>query len=76
MTVAVFNGKEVGIGHVGDSRGYLYRAGELSQLTKDHTFVQSLIDEGRITEEDSRVHPHRNLILRAVDGVHETEPDR
>ena len=75
VTVAVFNGKEVGIGHVGDSRGYLYRAGELSQLTKDHTFVQSLIDEGRITEEESRVHPHRNLILKAVDGVHETEPD-
>ncbi|MEP6815918.1 MAG: serine/threonine-protein phosphatase, partial [Marmoricola sp.] len=47
----------------------------ISQLTKDHTFVQSLIDEGRITEEESRVHPHRNLILRAVDGVHETEPD-
>ena len=75
VTVAVFNGKEVGLGHVGDSRGYLYRAGELSQLTTDHTFVQSLIDEGRITEEESRVHPHRNLILRAVDGVHETEPD-
>ena len=45
------------------------------QLTKDHTFVQSLIDEGRITEEESRVHPHRNLILEALDGVHETEPD-
>ncbi len=75
MTVALFDGQRVGIGHVGDSRAYLFRSGELSQLTKDHTFVQSLIDEGRITEEESRVHPHRNLILRAVDGVHETEPD-
>ena len=37
--------------------------------------MQSLIDEGRITEEEARVHPHRNLILRAVDGVHEPEPD-
>ena len=37
--------------------------------------MQSLIDEGRITEEESRMHPHRNLILRAVDGVHETDPD-
>ena len=46
-----------------------------SQLTKDHTFVQSLIDEGRITEDEARVHPHRNLILRAVDGVHDPEPD-
>ena len=45
------------------------------QLTTDHTFVQSLIDEGRITEDEARVHPHRNLILRAVDGVHEPEPD-
>ena len=63
------------LAHIGDSRGYLLRDGTLSQLTKDHTFVQSLIDEGRITEEESRTHPHRNLILRAVDGVHETDPD-
>ncbi|HET6700077.1 MAG TPA: protein phosphatase 2C domain-containing protein [Nocardioidaceae bacterium] len=75
VTAALFDGNRLGIGHVGDSRGYLLRDGELSQLTKDHTFVQSLIDEGRITEEESRVHPHRNLILRAVDGVHETDPD-
>ncbi len=75
VTAALFDGNRIGIGHVGDSRGYLLRDGELSQLTKDHTFVQSLIDEGRITEEDSRVHPHRNLILRAVDGVHDTDPD-
>jgi PPM family protein phosphatase len=75
VTAALFDGRRVGIGHVGDSRGYLLRDGELSQLTKDHTFVQSLIDEGRITEEESRSHPHRNLILRAVDGVHETDPD-
>ncbi len=75
VTAALFDGARVGLGHVGDSRAYLLRDGELSQLTKDHTFVQSLIDEGRITEEESRTHPHRNLILRAVDGVHETDPD-
>ena len=75
VTAAVFDGTRVGIGHVGDSRGYLLRDGVISQITKDHTFVQSLIDEGRITEEESRVHPHRNLILRAVDGKHEPEPD-
>lgn len=74
-TIALFDGHRVAIGHVGDSRAYLYRDGTLSQLTKDHTFVQSLIDEGRITEEESRVHPHRNLILKAVDGIHEAEPD-
>jgi len=74
-TVALFDGSRIGLGHVGDSRAYLYRSGELTQLTSDHTFVQSLIDEGRITEEESRVHPHRNLILKALDGVHEAEPD-
>ena len=63
------------MGHVGDSRAYLFRDGEISQLTNDHTFVQGLIDEGRITEAEARVHPHRNLILRAVDGIHDLEPD-
>ena len=48
-TIALFDGYRVGIGHVGDSRGYLFRNGEISQITSDHTFVQSLIDEGRIT---------------------------
>jgi serine/threonine protein phosphatase PrpC len=75
VTTALFDGNRVGIAHVGDSRAYRLRDRELTQLTKDHTFVQSLIDEGRITEEESRSHPHRNLILRAVDGVHETDPD-
>ncbi|WP_107772982.1 PP2C family protein-serine/threonine phosphatase [Nocardioides sediminis] len=74
-TVALFDGSRLGVGHLGDSRGYLFRNGELRQLTHDHTFVQSLIDEGRITEEQSRVHPHRNLILKALDGVRHEEPD-
>lgn len=74
-TLALFDGQQLTIGHVGDSRAYLVRAGTISQLTHDHTFVQSLIDEGRITEAEARTHPHRNLILRAVDGVHDTEPD-
>ncbi len=74
-TVALFDGTRIGIGHVGDSRAYLYRDGELSQLTTDHTFVQSLVDEGRISEDEARTHPHRNVILKAVDGVHDLEPD-
>ncbi|GAB3198307.1 Stp1/IreP family PP2C-type Ser/Thr phosphatase [Nocardioides hungaricus] len=74
-TLALFDGQRVGMGHVGDSRAYLYRGGEITQLTADHTFVQTLIDEGRITEKDARVHPHRNIILKALDGVHESEPD-
>lgn len=75
VTAAIFDGTHLRVGHVGDSRGYLLRDGELRPLTTDHTLVQSLIDEGRITEEEARVHPHRNLILRAVDGVHDPEPD-
>ncbi|MBL0746585.1 protein phosphatase 2C domain-containing protein [Nocardioides baculatus] len=74
-TVVLFDGNRFGVGHIGDSRAYLYRRGELRQLTHDHTFVQSLIDEGRITEEQSRTHPHRNLILKALDGVRHEEPD-
>jgi protein phosphatase len=74
-TLALFDGSRVGMGHVGDSRAYLFRDGEISQLTNDHTFVQGLVDEGRITEAEARVHPHRNLILRAVDGIHDLEPD-
>ncbi|ROR92958.1 PP2C family protein-serine/threonine phosphatase [Nocardioides aurantiacus] len=75
VTALVLDGDRIAVGHVGDSRGYLLRDGTLAQLTTDHTFVQSLVDEGRITEDEARVHPHRNLILRAVDGVHEPEPD-
>jgi protein phosphatase len=75
VTAVLFDGSKIAVGHVGDSRAYLLRDGTLSQLTKDHTFVQGLIDEGRITEEQSRNHPHRNLILRAVDGVHDPDPD-
>jgi PPM family protein phosphatase len=74
-TLALFDGHRVAMGHVGDSRAYLFRDGEISQLTNDHTFVQTLIDEGRITEAEARVHPHRNLILRALDGIHDLEPD-
>ncbi len=74
-TVALFDGQRLSMGHVGDSRAYLYRSGQISQLTSDHTFVQSLIDDGRISEEDARTHPHRNLILKALDGVHEVDPD-
>ncbi len=74
-TVAAFDGTRLGIGHVGDSRAYLYRDHAISQLTLDHTFVQTLVDEGRITPDEARVHPHKNLILRAIDAVSDSEPD-
>jgi PPM family protein phosphatase len=74
-TMALFDGDKLTFGHVGDSRAYLFRGDEIRQLTKDHTFVQNLIDEGRISEEDARTHPHRNLILKAIDGVHDIDAD-
>lgn len=74
-TVFLFDGERIAVGHVGDSRGYLLRDGVLSQLTTDHTFVQTLVDEGRITADEARTHPHRNLILRSLDGTTELDPD-
>ncbi|WGT47525.1 PP2C family protein-serine/threonine phosphatase [Tessaracoccus lacteus] len=72
---ALFNGTQFGIGHIGDSRGYLLRDGELTQLTHDHSWVQSLIDEGKITPAQAAVHPHRSLILKVLNGQAAFEPD-
>ena len=65
----------VAVLHVGDSRAYLLRDGVLSQVTRDHTYVQTLIDSGRITADEALTHPRRNLLMRAIDGVHPAEPD-
>ena len=54
------------ISHVGDSRLYLYRDGNLSQITRDHSVVQELIESGQITEEEARSHPRKNYITRAI----------
>jgi PPM family protein phosphatase len=61
--------------HIGDSRGYLLRDGDLYQMTHDHTLVQSLVDEGRISADDVSTHPQRSLLLRALDGRTVAEPD-
>jgi PPM family protein phosphatase len=61
--------------HIGDSRAYLMRDGQFMQITHDHTLVQSLVDEGKITEDDVATHPHRSLLLRALDGRTIAEPD-
>ncbi|WNG92948.1 PP2C family serine/threonine-protein phosphatase [Mycobacterium sp. ITM-2016-00318] len=73
LTAILFDGNRLGLVHIGDSRGYLMRDGELSQITKDDTFVQTLVDEGRITAEEAHSHPQRSLIMRALTG-HEVEP--
>ena len=60
------------IAHIGDSRIYLYRDGALTQITTDHTFVQRLVDSGRITPEEARYHPRRSVLMRVLGDM---DPD-
>ncbi|GAA0638805.1 protein phosphatase 2C domain-containing protein [Sporichthya brevicatena] len=75
LTAMLWSGRRVGLVHIGDSRAYLLRDGVLQQITHDHTFVQQLQDEGRITAAEAAVHPQRSLLLRALDGRSNPEPD-
>jgi protein phosphatase len=75
VTALLFDGQQLGLAHLGDSRAYRMRDGHLYQLSHDHTFVQSLVDEGRISKEEAFTHPHRNLILRVLDGRPDSDPD-
>lgn len=75
LTAILWDGERSAVVHIGDSRGYLLREGQLYRITRDHTLVQSLIDEGRIDEEEAAVHPQRSLLLRALDGRTQVEPD-
>lgn len=68
LVALLFAGGRLGLLHIGDSRCYLLRDGELSQITRDHTLVQSLVDEGRISEADATTHPQRSVITRVLDG--------
>jgi PPM family protein phosphatase len=75
LSVVVALETEIVIGHVGDSRVYRLRDGKLERLTKDHTYVQMLVDNGEITAEEAERHPRRNLMIRAIDGIHELNVD-
>lgn len=75
LTALAWLGDRLALVHVGDSRAYLLREGELHQITKDHTYVQTLVDSGRITAEEATTHPRRNLIMKAIDGIHPVDPD-
>ncbi|HEU0238109.1 MAG TPA: protein phosphatase 2C domain-containing protein [Micromonosporaceae bacterium] len=68
LTGMLFSGTKIALVHVGDSRAYLLRGDEFTQVTKDDTYVQMLVDEGRITEEEASVHPQRSLLIRALQG--------
>lgn len=75
LTALLRAGGRFGLVHVGDSRCYLLRDEDLQQITKDHTFVQTLVDEGRITAEEADHHPQRNLITNSLDGREGIELD-
>ncbi|MDF2091260.1 Stp1/IreP family PP2C-type Ser/Thr phosphatase [Knoellia sp. 3-2P3] len=75
VTALLRAGNKVALAHIGDSRAYLLRGGTFSQITHDHSFVQSLVDDGRITEEEADSHPQRSLVTRVLTGAHDDEPD-
>jgi PPM family protein phosphatase len=66
LTSALVRGEEVALGHVGDSRAYVLRDGQLKRLTKDHSLVEELRRQGRLTEEQAEEHPQRSIITRAL----------
>ncbi len=71
----LWDGEKLAVAHLGDSRMYRLRANKLTQISTDHTFVQSLVDEGKLTSTEARVHPHRSLLLRAMLGRDDNEAD-
>jgi protein phosphatase len=75
LTAMVWTGTQLALVHIGDSRAYLLRAGRLFQITHDHSLVQSMVDDDRLTPEEALSHPQRALLLRALDGRPESAAD-
>ncbi|WP_105971377.1 MerR family transcriptional regulator [Streptomyces geranii] len=83
LTAMVWTGSRLALVHIGDSRAYLLRDGELFLITHDHTLVQSMIDEGSLTPEEAATHPQRTLLRKALTStpatpdlrLHDTHPD-
>ncbi|WP_242441169.1 MerR family transcriptional regulator [Streptomyces sp. CB02923] len=75
LTAMLWTGSHLALVHVGDSRAYLLRGGELFQITHDHTHVQSLVEEGRLTPAEAESHPQRALLIRALDGSADFAPE-
>ncbi|HRA75461.1 MAG TPA: protein phosphatase 2C domain-containing protein [Propionicimonas sp.] len=71
----MFDGTSLGLANIGDSRAYRFRDGRLARISRDHSWVQTLVDEGRITETEALDHPHRSLILRVINGQPQHLPD-
>jgi protein phosphatase len=75
LTAAFMRGGEVYITNIGDSRTYLISEGRVEAKTKDHSYVQELVDAGRITSEEARLHQNRNIITKVIGAAKEVEPD-
>src|SRR5262245_53190539 len=75
LTAMLWSDDQVALCHIGDSRAYLLRDGVFHQITHDHTLVQSLVDEGRLTPEAAASHPQRSLVMRALQSSVPAEPD-
>ncbi|GLW05914.1 hypothetical protein Misp01_10440 [Microtetraspora sp. NBRC 13810] len=75
LTAMLWEGRRFALAHIGDSRAYLLRDGALYQITHDHTLVQTLVDDGRITPEQASVHPRRSMLLRVLEGTGDGDPD-
>ena len=75
MTAALITGKQLTLAHVGDSRAYLLREADLTQLTEDHSWVAEMVRRGDLTPAQAAVHPHRSVITRALGTDGEVEPD-
>jgi protein phosphatase len=75
LTAMLWTGSQLALVHIGDSRIYLLRDGELFQITHDHTMVQSMVDEGRLSPEEAASHPQRSLLIRALGQGADATPD-
>lgn len=75
MTALLRSRNKLLVAHIGDSRAYLWRDGVLGRMTTDHLFVQTLIDQGRITPEQASTHPQRSLVTRVLTGAPRDVPD-
>ena len=75
LTALLWSGSRLGLAHIGDSRAYLLRDGELTQITHDQTLVQRLVDEGQLDEADVPTHPQRSVLLRVLNGSPDAEAD-
>src|SRR5689334_7335884 len=74
LTAMLWDGGRFALAHIGDSRAYMLREGCLYQITRDHTLVQSLVDDGQMTAEQAAAHPRRSLLMRALGGSGSVDP--